>query len=161
MKLALTAVTTKKGTTIGRSGPDSCHSHRPPNHLPSLLDSIQAFSCHTAYATAILQLRVAWHYLLPGPVASTGSQQPSCWWHHKHDLWCLTGSTTDAVTAPRYNTTRWQTHWDKDKQARQCVHRHTQACTAQKCVVFLTVEATSWRQMLNFYTCCSKIVFFI
>lgn len=105
--------------------PDSCHSNRPPVSLSALLDNIQAFpACHTTYATAFLLLRAAWHYLLSDPVAGTDSQPLLLVALRTWSLMSLR-QLTDAVTAPRYNTTRWQTHCDKDIQAHQRVCRHT------------------------------------
>ena len=101
-------------------GHDSCHSHQPPVRLSSLLDNSQAFLCQTTYVTAF------WQHPLPEPVAGSDSRPLLLVALRTWSLMSLR-QLTDAVTAPRYNTSHWQTRCDKDIQAHQCVHRHTDA----------------------------------
>lgn len=111
--------------------------------ISSVLDNSQAFRCQTTYATAFLLLRAAWHYLLWDPVAGTDSQPLLLVAQRTWSLMSLR-QLTDAVTAPRYNTTHWQTHCDKDMQAHQRVHRHTYA-QSHKCPCLVdALDDSSW-----------------
>lgn len=118
--------------TTHKLGPDSCHSNRPQVHLCSPLDNSQAFFCQTTYASDFLLPRAVWQYPLPEPVVGFDSQPLLLVALRTWSLMSLR-QLTDAVTAPRYNTSHWQTHCDKNIQAHQCVHSHTVAQGLMPC----------------------------
>lgn len=94
----------------------------------------------------------------PAPSRLTLSTLRPCGRHQLSALWLVALRTwslmslrqlTDAVTAPRYNTTRWQTHCDKDIQAHQRVrgraHMHSRTST---CALPFVLDNSSWVQPL-------------